>query len=350
MENQEDEIAQKRQYLRTEILDQGYDPQEFNDYMCKIKNEDNIELSNWTLQEIIDVVKSYKEYSTNKENEEKQNKEKEDNENQIKENIKKDSNNNQEPEPEPDPEIKKKSNTIVSIPSSSQSLISNDPFFNYLKTVNCDKLEPNQITNRDDLYVTISEPQRVKQGFFSMAYYQYTVKTYPMNYNVIRKVSDFSFLSKKLPLINPAIYTPELPSFPFSLKDDSPKKMRFIQNYMNLLIENKYFRTLPIVYDFITLPQDDWNNKVKAKYRKIEKAKKFSSMPNLEGKYNLKITNADELKASAIKKDIEEKNELYKQLYESIEVLLTNIEKISSNFSYIAFYINELKKNIKAII
>ena len=37
MENQEDQIAQKQKYLRTEILDQGYDPQEFNDYMCKIK-------------------------------------------------------------------------------------------------------------------------------------------------------------------------------------------------------------------------------------------------------------------------------------------------------------------------
>ena len=234
MENLNDDITKKQQYLRTKILDQGYDPQEFNDFMCEVKKEESIDLSNWTLQEIIDIVKSFKEYSKKKEIEEIQKKEKEKEikkeEIQIEDNIKTSLINNEEPE------IKQKSNPQTDSP---QPLDKNNPFSLYEKFIKCEKLVPNQITNREDLYITISEPKRVKVGFFSIAYYQYTVKTHPIFFKVIRKLSDFYFLSQKLPLIHPVKYIPEFPSFPFGLQDDSPKKMKFIQNYMNLIIENR---------------------------------------------------------------------------------------------------------------
>ena len=57
---EEEDIYTKQQYLRTEILDEGYDAQDFNDYMCHIRNEENIDLNNWTLQEIKNVVNSFK--------------------------------------------------------------------------------------------------------------------------------------------------------------------------------------------------------------------------------------------------------------------------------------------------
>ena len=56
----EDDIDKKQQYLRTEILDKGYDPKEFNDYICSVRNEENIDLNNWTLEELKNVVKNEK--------------------------------------------------------------------------------------------------------------------------------------------------------------------------------------------------------------------------------------------------------------------------------------------------
>ncbi len=47
--DEEENLNKKQLYLRTEILEEGYDPQEFNDYMCSIRNEENIDLNNWTL-------------------------------------------------------------------------------------------------------------------------------------------------------------------------------------------------------------------------------------------------------------------------------------------------------------
>ena len=37
----EDDLLEKQKYLRTEILDEGYDPLEFNDNNNEVKKEDN---------------------------------------------------------------------------------------------------------------------------------------------------------------------------------------------------------------------------------------------------------------------------------------------------------------------
>ena len=340
MEENED-ISEKQKYLRAEILDEGYDPQEFNDYMCEARKVENIDLENWTLQEIKDIVKSFKEYIKNKEN----------NKNEEEEEINIDEvNHNINTINDEEQEIKQSTNSNLkeSISSTqSTAVITNNIFDYYKKSIKCEKLEENLITNRDDLYITISDPERIKLGFFSIAYYQYTVKTFPLNFNVLRKLSDFTFLSQKLPLIHPLVYTPELPTFSFGVRDDSEEKMRFLQNYLNLLIENKFFRSLPIVYDFITLPQNDWNNKVKNNYSKIKLAEQFNLMPNFEGKYKFKITQEDEKKASNIKNDIDIKNEVYNDIDLNFEELLINYDRITLNMKKIALGFNELRKKYR---
>ena len=50
---------QKQNYLRTEIIDKGYDPEEFSSYISSIKGEDGIDLSLWTMQELENVVKDF---------------------------------------------------------------------------------------------------------------------------------------------------------------------------------------------------------------------------------------------------------------------------------------------------
>ena len=61
-----------------------------------------------------------------------------------------------------------------------------------------------------------------------------------------------------------------MPTFEYGLKDDSPKKMLLIQNYMNSLLENEYFRALPIILEFLSLKQEDWNKKRIEKYNKMK--------------------------------------------------------------------------------
>ena len=328
----EEDIQTKQQYLRKEIIDEGYDPGDFNSYMCSIRNEEDIDLDAWTLEELRNVVESFKEEVMKKQQEE-----------QESNNLFEDNNNNNTYQSfKPSSTIQSRE-TINSIKVQLDGQ-ENDPFDEYHKVEACIRLQKNEITYRNDLFITICNPVKINPGFFSLSYYQYEVKTYPLNYDVFRKVSDFIFLNQKLPLIHPLVYTPSIPSFQYGLKDDSPKKMRYLQNYMNLLIENKFFRSLPIVYDFITLPQEDWNQKVKNKYSKIKIPMKFENMPNFEGKNSIAISKSEEAKASKIKSEITPINGALLNLNTHLDELLAAMDKISLCFKNVGLSFEELQK------
>ena len=53
-------LEDKQQFLRIEVLEQGYDPQDFSQFMMTIKNEENINLEQWSMAEIKNAVESYK--------------------------------------------------------------------------------------------------------------------------------------------------------------------------------------------------------------------------------------------------------------------------------------------------
>lgn len=168
-----------------------------------------------------------------------------------------------------------------------------------IKTVH---LQLNEISDNNNLYITISNPQKVKAGLLSLPYFQYEMQTQPVGYKVIRKVSDYTFLYENLPIINWVVFNPILPHFEFGLKDDSSKKMFYIQNYMNSLIENKFFWTLPIVLEFLTLDPPNWNNKP-TEYQKL-KTLPLSKMPTLEGELVVNINKEEDIKALKIKEEI----------------------------------------------
>ena len=325
----EEDIQTKQQYLRREIMDEGYDPGDFNTFMCSIRNEEDIDLDTWTLEDLRNVVESFKEEVMKKQQEEQ-------------ENLQIEDNNNNTYSFKPSPTIQSRE-TVNSIKVQLDGQ-NNDPFDEYHKVEACIRLSKNEITYRNDLFITICNPVKINPGFFSLSYYQYEVKTYPLNYDVLRKVSDFIFLNQKLPLIHPLVYTPSIPSFQYGLKDDSPKKMRYLQNYMNLLIENKFFRSLPIVYDFITLPQEDWNQKVKKKYSKISIAMKFENMPNFEGKNTIAISKSEEAKASKIKTEITPISAALLNLNSHLDELLAAIDKVSLCFKNVGLSFEELQK------
>ena len=63
----EEELESKQQYLRQEIIDKGYDPSDFNSFMCNIRQEENIDLNSWSLDELKSVVINYQQSQLQKE-------------------------------------------------------------------------------------------------------------------------------------------------------------------------------------------------------------------------------------------------------------------------------------------
>lgn len=223
-------------------------------------------------------------------------------------------------------------------------LLKEDHFDYYQKKYLCDKLETNELTLNDDLYVIITDPE-IKKGIFSNSCH-YNVKTYPLKYDVIRRESDFEFLNEKIKLLNPLIYTPIL-HFQLGLKDDSSKKVLYIQNYMNLLLENKYFRSLPIINDFLTLDLNDWKTKKKV-YSKIKAPNSYSDMPNFDGIQTATIDKESDNKAIEIESDINSKIKEFDNLNTKLDELIANFDNSFSLFKKVAFSFHKLQMMYKS--
>ena len=58
-------IEYKQQYLRSEIIDQGYNPEDFSEFMGSIRGEENLDLEKWSFPELQNVVEQYKSKISN---------------------------------------------------------------------------------------------------------------------------------------------------------------------------------------------------------------------------------------------------------------------------------------------
>ena len=329
-------LEEKQQYLNSEIIQQGYDGNEFSAFISSIRGEQQVDLDTWSFEDLQAVVAQFKaQYQQNQANQENQNEQNVNNEEQNQNQTQEESQ-NQENSPENGEEQK-----IEKKPSSENDFPENllDPLTLVIKTQH---LQLNEISDNNDLFITISNPQRVKPGLLSIAYFQYDMETQPVGYKVVRKVSDYTFLYETLPLINCAVFNPILPHFEFGLKDDSPKKMLYIQNYMNSLIENKFFRTLPIVLEFLTLDQPKWNSK-RTEYQKL-KTLPLSKMPTLEGELDVNINKEEDAKALKIKEEINKKTEALDAVNSTMDEILALYDKLNLLYKNLAKSFMDLEK------
>ena len=59
------DIEYKQNYLRTEIIEKQYDPEEFSKFLSEEKGETGLDLNNWTFEELKNVVSKFKTMKEN---------------------------------------------------------------------------------------------------------------------------------------------------------------------------------------------------------------------------------------------------------------------------------------------
>ena len=78
------DIEYKQNYLRTEIIEKQYDPDEFSKFLSEEKENIGLDLNNWTFEELKNAVSKFKTIKENlKKNEINQKEENKENENEI---------------------------------------------------------------------------------------------------------------------------------------------------------------------------------------------------------------------------------------------------------------------------
>ena len=161
-----EDIEDKQNYLREEIMDKGYSPEQFQEFMMQQVGTEEIDLEQYSMQSLQEIVEKFKQLyasgDNNTDNVISTNEEPQQEETDEVNNI-----NNEENIIQP----KKEENMI----RTNSNQLGESPFDSYEYTVTCKKLSPNQFSEIYNLYFTITEPEHKKNGIFSSGYFQYTI-------------------------------------------------------------------------------------------------------------------------------------------------------------------------------
>ena len=189
------ETQEKQNYLRTNIMEAGYDTNTFVEFLIGKKGEEGSDVANWSLPDLKNVVQEFISLQNKNNNENNNINEKKDDSNN-KEN-KKISQNNKEQD-------------LYGIKSTSQ--------------MECLKISNNDLSKCDNIIIIVGSPEKVEGGIFSKSYVSYLITTQPLNWNVRRRFSDFEWLRQTL--IN---------HYNYCLIPSVPKKPK-----LNKIVNDKY--------------------------------------------------------------------------------------------------------------
>jgi sorting nexin-7/30/sorting nexin-8 len=355
---EEKDQEEKQKYLRQNILDKGYDANDFIAFLESKKGEGASDISNWSKIDLYAVVQEYilvhtKDNTNSKPKTEPSNNNTNtntSNNNNINNNIepKKENNNNNDKNSKilNDYEIIEDKSVIKNEmindkkeKINSKNFVANDENFGMIVPdfIICQKAETNALNNQDNLEITVSDPQKVDNGFFSKAYINFLISTNPLNFKVRRKHADFVWLRERLSVIFNLNVLPRLPRKGKVNGDNHIKKrMRNLERFLNYLLKDNLVKNSKIFYDFLTLEKDDDFEKQKKIYNKLKSPTEIREVKTLDGKLKIQVTEQSEKYFNKIKSNAALNETVLKQINDTFKLLKlemnATITRISSFF------------------
>ena len=358
--NDDHSQEEKQNYLRKNILDKGYDANEFINYIENKKGEEGKNIDNWKFESLIQTVEEFQSnFQTNQEKNKQIN------------NIKQNNNNNNN-----------NNNFEKKIYNENKNEI----------IINCLKSELTDFTNCIECFVKLTVIEK-KEGFFlSSPTILFEIETFPFHFKVKRKNIEFNLLKNILEkLYIGKIFSPILK---FEKLDEicvNNVKNNF-ERFLNDLLFDDLIKNSNIIYQFLTnedfdfvllnenLNQIDELKDIKTKNGKIiisldekkdllfENTKKnLDTQKNLIKKLNSAFISYDKKKADlqndineiiklfTLLKENSEKNfelksliQIYDLFIKSFNILKTTTEQLNfeNNIemkNYFNYYYNHLK-------
>ena len=145
----EDDIEYKQNFLRTQIIDEGYEPEEFSKFLSDEKGDIGLDLNNWKFEDLKNSVIKFKSIKSKNEN----NNELENN-NKQSDKISNEENSLQN-------ENIENNNNMIQNNKNEIDAFEIMPSLNEIKTIkeyiNCKKQEKNEFTEIDNFKIKISK-------------------------------------------------------------------------------------------------------------------------------------------------------------------------------------------------
>ena len=401
MDNDADKQQKEKQnYLRKKILEKNLDSEKFVEFLEEKKGEEGADISNWTMDDLKSVVKEFyemnnipiEELEENDKKEEKEekidfiidedslmnlfqkktNKEKEKdkkllfdfdknfekmNKIQKKQNKEKDKDNkiyNKKEEEDNDTipddnknDLKEKLD-INMINENLTNIIDkeeHDEEYGIIMEdkVKCICMESTEFREHKDIRIEIKDPVKLEKKLFSGKSVNYTIITYPFNYIVNRRYSDFNWLREMLNNLYNNILIPKMSMKGKMTKDKHDdkfikKRMNFLERFINYIIKDETIKTSQILYDFLTIQKyDDFLIKKKLYERiKIYNYIDIKERKSLDGELNVKVNKEKEIYLENIKDNTIYNGNLFKKLNTNFKSLNDELSIVIKRFEIIS--------------
>ena len=317
----EDSIEEKQQFLRSEILDKGYNPNQFATFLVSKKGEDGADLTIWSIAELKQVVGEFISSLGEVKN-----------------------------VPQPSEQNQIEDTNVENQPQNEQKneAPKEQPPHKDFTKVKGKISEKTELGKFDDVTITVSSPEKIEGGLFSKSYVTYLVTTVQLNTAVRKRYSDFEWLSTVLTnnyigsLIHP------IPKKNYGSRFNEAfvsKRMRTLEKFLKSLTQAPLIRNSRILYDFLTIGSDEEFNKKKSEYTKMKPPTGISEMKSIDGLLNVGIAQEKEIMLTNIKDNATINETLLKKLNTSYKALKGEIAIVSSRLNEISDTWNQLFQN-----
>ena len=319
----EKEQEEKQNYLRQNILDKGYDANEFVSFLISKKGEAASDISNWSMKDLHLVVQEFISIHKNENNSNSENNPISQTQTQNKSNdfeiIENNSINTN------------KNNNIQKDKINQQNFELNDENFGIIipEYIECQKAEINSLNDQENIEITVTDPQKVNNGFFSRTYINFLIITNPVNLKVRRKHDDFVWLRERLTTIFNLNVIPRLPR-KGKVNGDTHinKRMRNLQLFLNYLLKDDLIKNSQIFYDFLSIEKEEDFEKQKKIYNKLKTPVEIKDIKSLEGQLKIEVTPENEKLLDKIRDNCIGNETLLKQINDNFKLLKLEMDAV----------------------
>ena len=301
----EDELSEKQAFLRENILEKGYDAEDFMKLLQSKKGELGLDLASWSMDELREAVKEFTNENGLGD---------EDNNKDISTKNENDDNNGQD-------EIYDLDKFSKDHPEGSITIREE-----YGK---CAISEFSIFSNKDNITVKVSNPEKVNGGIFSKSFISYTIETIPFNLKTKKRYSDFLWLRNTLSLMYSNCIIPPLCKKNYIDRFSEElinKRMRSIEKFINGLLIHPLIKNSQILYDFLSVENESDFYKKKKKYGKITGPTHIGEIKTLEGDIKISISKQKEMYLKNIQDNCFINEDLLQKItkaYKSLMILMT---------------------------
>ena len=282
-----DSEEEKQNYLRENILDKGYVAEDFVSYLISKKGDEGVDLGNWPLNELKLVVQEYifthpianAQLGNNIQSspQVQNNNSFSNNFNNINMGMNMNMNMGMNPNTNmgminnnPEMQSNMNQNYMSYSPENEPDEKTDIYGITNLETILCSICEKSEMSKYENIRVEISLGEKVAGTFFTKAYMTYIITTSPLNLKVRRRYSDFEWLRQILSNFYSSSLIPPIPKKSKIGVDRFEesfllKRMRTLEKFLSFLLEDPVIKVSQILYDFLSIEEEEKFNDKKKK-------------------------------------------------------------------------------------